>query len=70
MVFVGHSVSAMIGVLAANREPESFDRLVLVGPSPRYINDEGYVGGFEREDIEGLLTSLESNYAGGAGERC
>jgi sigma-B regulation protein RsbQ len=67
VVFVGHSVSAMIGVLAANREPERFDRLVLVGPSPRYINDEGYVGGFEREDIDGLLTSLESNYLGWSG---
>jgi sigma-B regulation protein RsbQ len=67
VVYVGHSVSAMIGVLAANREPERFDRLVLVGPSPRYINDEGYVGGFEREDIEGLLHSLESNYLGWSG---
>ena len=63
-IFVGHSVSAMIGVLAAAREPERFARLVLVGPSPRYIDDAGYVGGFTREDIEGLLTSLESNYLG------
>jgi sigma-B regulation protein RsbQ len=67
-VFVGHSVSAMVGVLAAIQEPERFSRLVLVGPSPRYINDapgEGdYVGGFSREDIEGLLESLESNYLG------
>ena len=43
VIFVGHSVSAMIGVLAAKKEPERFARLVLVGPSPRYINDEGYV---------------------------
>jgi sigma-B regulation protein RsbQ len=68
-VFVGHSVSAMIGVLAALREPDRFDRLVLVGPSPRYIDDgdgDGgdYVGGFSREDIGGLLESLESNYLG------
>ena len=63
-VFVGHSVSSMIGVLAANAEPERFDRLVLVGPSPRYIDDDGYVGGFTREDIAGLLESLESNYLG------
>ena len=63
-VFVGHSVSSMIGVLAANAEPERFDRLVLVGPSPRYVDDDGYVGGFTREDIEGLLDSLESNYLG------
>jgi len=64
VVFVGHSVSAMIGVLAANREPDLFKALVLVGPSPRYIDDEGYVGGFSRQDIEGLLVSLDSNYLG------
>jgi sigma-B regulation protein RsbQ len=64
VVFVGHSVSAMIGVLAANRERERFKALVLVGPSPRYVDDAGYVGGFSRQDIEGLLTSLESNYLG------
>jgi sigma-B regulation protein RsbQ len=64
IVFVGHSVSAMIGVLAAAQQPERFARLVLVGPSPRYIDDDGYVGGFTREDIDGLLESLESNYLG------
>jgi sigma-B regulation protein RsbQ len=64
VVFVGHSVSAMVGVLAAAREPERFARLVLVGPSPRYLDDEGYVGGFTREDIDGLLESLDSNYLG------
>jgi len=64
VVFVGHSVSAMIGVLAATRRPERFGALVLVGPSPRYLDDEGYVGGFSQEDIEELLDSLESNYLG------
>ncbi|MBV9791413.1 MAG: alpha/beta hydrolase [Chloroflexi bacterium] len=64
VVFVGHSVSAMIGVLAAIKEPERFDKLVLVGPSPCYINDGEYVGGFEREDIDELLESLEHNYLG------
>jgi sigma-B regulation protein RsbQ len=54
-IFVGHSVSAMIGVLAAIQEPERFDRLILVCPSPRYLNDEAYLGGFGRQDIEGLL---------------
>jgi sigma-B regulation protein RsbQ len=63
-VFVGHSVSAMIGALAAVEEPERFARLVMVGPSPRYINDDDYVGGFSRADIEGLLESLDSNYLG------
>ncbi len=67
VVFVGHSVSSMVGVLAANREPDRFARLVLVGPSPRYINDPpGYVGGFERSDIEGLLETMEKNYIGWA----
>jgi sigma-B regulation protein RsbQ len=64
VVFVGHSVSAMIGILAANREPQRFAALVLVGPSPRYIDDADYVGGFSRQDIEGLLSSLDSNYLG------
>jgi sigma-B regulation protein RsbQ len=64
VVFVGHSVSAMIGALAAADEPERFARLVLVGPSPRYIDDDPYVGGFSLEDIEGLLDSMDSNYLG------
>jgi sigma-B regulation protein RsbQ len=63
-IFVGHSVSAMIGVLAAAREPERIGKLVLVGPSPRYIDDEGYTGGFSREDIGELLESLDSNFLG------
>ena len=64
VLFVGHSVSAMIGVLAAIQEPARFAKLVLVGPSPRYLDDEGYVGGFKRGDIEGLLDSLDANYLG------
>jgi sigma-B regulation protein RsbQ len=64
VIFVGHSVSAMMGVLAAAREPDRFSKLVLVGPSPRYIDDDGYVGGFAREDIEELLESLDSNFLG------
>jgi sigma-B regulation protein RsbQ len=64
VVFVGHSVSAMIGVLAAATAPERFSRLVLVGPSPRYLDDDGYRGGFSREDIDGLLESLSRNYLG------
>ncbi|TDB76147.1 alpha/beta fold hydrolase [Micromonospora sp. KC723] len=64
VVFVGHSVSAMIGVLAAAAEPSRFSRLVLVGPSPRYLDDEDYRGGFTRPDIDELLESLDSNYLG------
>jgi len=64
VIFVGHSVSAMIGVLAAVAEPDRFAKLVLVGPSPRYIDDRAYVGGFGEADIAELLESLESNYLG------
>jgi sigma-B regulation protein RsbQ len=67
VVFVGHSVSAMIGALAAVEEPDRFARLVLVGPSPRYIDDDGYIGGFSESDIDELLDSLESNYLGWSG---
>jgi sigma-B regulation protein RsbQ len=63
-VFVGHSVSAMTGVLAADLAPERIGALVMVAPSPRYIDDEGYRGGFSAEDIDELLESLEANYLG------
>ncbi len=63
-VLVGHSVSAMIGLLAAIQDPSRFSSLVMIGPSPRYINDGDYVGGFSAQDIEGLLESLENNYLG------
>ena len=63
-IFVGHSVSAMIGVLAAIKEPERFRKLILIGPSPCYINDGDYIGGFERADIEELLEFMDSNYLG------
>ena len=67
VVFVGHSVSSIVGILAAKREPDRFSRLVLIGPSPRYINDApDYVGGFEQRDIEGLLETMETNYIGWA----
>jgi sigma-B regulation protein RsbQ len=67
VILVAHSVSGMIAVLAANREPELFERLILIGPSPRYVNDPpGYVGGFERDDIEGLLDMMDRNYIGWA----
>jgi sigma-B regulation protein RsbQ len=64
-IYVGHSVSAMIGILAAKRAPELFEKLVLVGPSPRYIDDaEGYVGGFSEAQIHELLEFLDSNHMG------
>jgi sigma-B regulation protein RsbQ len=67
VIFVGHSVSSIIGILAAIREPERFSRLILIGPSPRYINDPPhYVGGFEKADLEGLLEMMDKNYMGWA----
>ena len=64
VVFVGHSVSAMIGVLASLKAPELFERLILVGPSPRYIDDGEYVGGFSASQINELLDSLADNHMG------
>jgi sigma-B regulation protein RsbQ len=67
VIFVGHSVSSMIGALAAIREPERFDHLIFIGPSPRYLNDPpDYLGGFERADIQGLLDLMDRNYIGWA----
>ncbi len=63
-VFVGHSVSAMIGVLASVQRPDLFARLVLVCPSPRYVDDDGYRGGFGAAEIEELLETMDDNYLG------
>jgi sigma-B regulation protein RsbQ len=62
--FIGHSVSSMIGALAAIERPELFESLVMIGPSPSYINEGTYVGGFERSDIEDLLEMLDNNHSG------
>jgi sigma-B regulation protein RsbQ len=64
VIFVGHSVSAMIGGLATLQEPERFAKLVMVGPSPCYLNSDDYVGGFDTADILEMLDSLDSNYLG------
>ena len=66
IIFIGHSVSSMIGLLAAVGRPELFSKLIFIGPSARYINDLGYTGGFERKDIEGLLDTMDKNYVGWA----
>jgi sigma-B regulation protein RsbQ len=63
-VFVGHSVSAMIGLLANLSAPSRFAAQIMIGPSPCYINDGDYIGGFTRRDIDGLLDTLDSNYLG------
>lgn len=63
-LFVGHSVSAMIGMLANLRAPELFAAQIMIGPSPCYINDGDYHGGFTRRDIDSLLETLEGNYLG------
>lgn len=64
VIFVGHSVASMMGVLAAAAEPVRFAKLILIGPSPRYIDDPPYETGFSRTDIDGLLETLDSNYLG------
>jgi sigma-B regulation protein RsbQ len=66
-IHIGHSVSGMIGLLAANRAPDRFTAQVMVGPSPRYLNDGAYVGGFMRADIDELLGAMASNYLGWSG---
>jgi sigma-B regulation protein RsbQ len=65
-IYVGHSVSAMIGLLASIEVPSHFSKLVLVAPSPCYINDGDYIGGFDRSDIDSLLDFLDDNYLGWA----
>ena len=69
VVFVGHSVSAMVGVLAAARRPQRIAKMIMVAPSPCYIDDPatGYTGGFTADDIDELLESLDSNYLGWSG---
>jgi sigma-B regulation protein RsbQ len=66
VIFVGHSVSGMIGLLAAIKRPDYFSKLIMVGPSACYINQPGYRGGFERKDIEELLDTMDRNYIGWA----
>lgn len=64
VIFVGHSVSSMIGVRAAIHNPEYFSKLIFVAPSPYYINDGDYVGGLDKADLEALFVMMESNYLG------
>jgi sigma-B regulation protein RsbQ len=64
VIFVGHSVSSMIGILAANKNPEYFEKMILIGPSPHYLNDRDYIGGFEKQDLENLFEFMDSNYLG------
>jgi sigma-B regulation protein RsbQ len=65
-IFIGHSVSSMIGMLAAIENPSVFSQLIMIGPSPCYLNNTEYMGGFDRADIEGLLETMEKNYIGWA----
>ncbi len=66
-IFVGHSVSSMIGMLASIRSPQYFERIVMLGPSPRYVNDlPSYYGGFDKSDIDELLDMMQMNFIGWA----
>jgi len=67
VVFFGHSVSAMVGLIAARKRPDLFKSLVMVGPSPCYIDSDGYVGGFSQGQIEELMEFLDSNHLGWSG---
>jgi sigma-B regulation protein RsbQ len=64
VIFIGHSVSAMMGIIAAVKEPSLFKHLILVGPSPSYINDGDYIGGFTKPQIDELLESMDNNHLG------
>lgn len=64
VIFIGHSVSSMIGLLAVLKQPSFFSKIIFIGPSPRYINDAGYHGGIERSDLESLLEVMDNNYLG------
>lgn len=67
VIFIGHSVSAMVGILASIEKPEYFERLILIGSSPRYLNDQpNYHGGYDESDIEELITMMEMNFSGWA----
>ncbi|MED4534672.1 alpha/beta hydrolase [Metabacillus fastidiosus] len=67
VIFIGHSVSSMIGMLASIERPECFESLIMIGPSPRYLNDEnGYSGGFDKKDVIELLNMMEMNFVGWA----
>lgn len=68
VVFIGHSVSSMIGMLAALKQPQAFASLIMVAPSPCFINDGDYIGGFNREDIDTLLEMMEQNFGKWAGQ--
>lgn len=59
---IGHSVSSIIIALAANKRPELFKKLIMLCPSPRYINDDNYIGGFQKNEIEQLIEVMELNY--------
>lgn len=61
-VLVGHSVSGMVSLLAALSEPQYFSKLIFMGASPRYLNDQGYIGGFEQSDLDALYAAMSSNY--------
>lgn len=65
-IYIGHSVSSMIGVLAANEQPALFKQIIMIGPSPKYLNEGDYIGGFTAQDIDELLTMMEMNFTGWA----
>lgn len=68
VIFVGHSVSSMIGLIAAKKRPDLFQSLIMVGPSPCYVDGDSYIGGFSEEQLQELLEFLDSNHLGWSGQ--
>ncbi|MBV2179900.1 MAG: alpha/beta hydrolase [Castellaniella sp.] len=62
VVYIGHSFSAMIGLVAAAARPQAFDRLILLQGSPRYLNDIDYVGGFEPHQLEAIQQAMDASF--------
>jgi sigma-B regulation protein RsbQ len=62
-ILVGHSVGAMIGVLAALKQPDYFSRMVLIGASPRYLDDDGYPGGLTKHDLAGIYSTVANQFS-------
>lgn len=62
-IYIGHSISSMIGLLAAMKRPDAFQKMIFIGPSPRYLNDtDGYYGGFKKADIDAMLDLISKDY--------
>ncbi|KAK6289567.1 hypothetical protein POUND7_001108 [Theobroma cacao] len=69
-IYLGHSMAAMVGCMAAINRPQLFPHLILLSGSPRYNNDEGYQGGFERSQIDAIYRNIDENFLGWVEDFC